>query len=136
MFYSRSNVTVESSECLNIDPRLKNEKFALRLQIYFTRKKTQFLTKIFYAYWSFLWACFEVTQKPNQNPLSHWILVKGWKIPNLVNELKNTSLKKRGKHWNFAKTFSIILQTPLNSFQVCQKLISNLLSHGILFKVL
>ena len=43
MVCSRSKASVESSEWLNVDTRLKRPKFALRLQNYFIRKKTQFL---------------------------------------------------------------------------------------------
>ena len=43
MVRSRSKASVVSPERLNVDTRLKNAKFALWLQSYFIRKKTQFL---------------------------------------------------------------------------------------------
>ena len=58
--------------------------------------------KTFSLYWSFLWVCFGVCQKPKLNRLNYEILVQGFIIPNLVNEYKTIFLGKWGKPGNYS----------------------------------
>ena len=57
-----------------------------------------------------LWIC----QKPKSNLLSDWILVQGFRMPNLVDEYKTIFLGKWGKAWNSPKLIFPILEFPMN----------------------
>ena len=53
-------------------------------------------------------------------------------MPNLVDEYKTIFLEKRGKPWNFPKTFSLCWSFLEICFEVYQESKSNILSPGIL----
>ena len=91
-------------------------------------------TRIFSAYWSFLYTCSEVCQKPKSNLLCNWMLIKNSKMQNLFDEYKIVFLEKWGKCWNFPKNFSIYCSFPKICFEVRKKRKSKLLSHGLLIK--
>ena len=47
-------------------------------------------------------------------------MAQGFKMQKLVEEYKTIFLLKRGKRWNFSKTFSLYLGFLWNAFQPCQ----------------
>ena len=54
-------------------------------------------------------------------------MAQGFKMQILVDEYKTNFLGKRGKRWNFFKTFSLYLTFLINGFEACQNPTSNLI---------
>ena len=80
------------------------------------RGKLWISSNTFSLYWSLLWICFKVCQKPKWNLLCGWILVQGFIMSNLTNKYKAIFPEKVRQTVKLSITFLHMLEYSVKLF--------------------